>query len=81
MKMKFRWYPADDAIDIEYIRQITVVVGIVGELMKPVGSVWPYDEILSLKNQVEQHGLSLEVIESVKVHEDIKLGLDTKIVI
>lgn len=78
MKMTFRWYPADDAIDLEYIRQIPGVVGIVGELMKPVGSVWPYDEILSLKNQVEQHGLSLEVIESVKVHEDIKLGLDTK---
>lgn len=78
MKMTFRWYPADDAIDLEYIRQIPGVVGIVGELIKPIGSVWPYDEILSLKNQVEQHGLSLEVIESVKVHEDIKLGLDTK---
>lgn len=79
MKMTFRWwYPDDNAIDLEYIRQIPGVVGIVGELVKPVGSVWPYDEILALKNRVEQHGLTLEVIESVKVHEDIKLGLDTR---
>lgn len=78
MKMTFRWYPDENAIDLEYIRQIPGVVGIVGELVKPVGSVWPYDEIVALKNRVEQHGLTLEVIESVKVHEDIKLGLDTK---
>ncbi len=43
----------------------------------PVGEVWPIDGILSLKEKREAHGLTLEVIESVPVHEDIKLGAPT----
>ncbi|WP_066452746.1 mannonate dehydratase [Anaerotruncus rubiinfantis] len=78
MKMTFRWYPDAHAVDLDYIRQIPGVTGIVGELPKPVGAVWPLDEILSLKRRVEEHGLALEVIESVKVHEDIKLGLKSR---
>ena len=44
----------------------------------PVGEVWPMDKIMALKKQVENVDLSLEVIESVNVHEDIKLGLPTR---
>lgn len=78
MKMNFRWYPEENAINLDYIRQIPSVKGIVGELVKPVGSIWPVDEIMALKKKINGHGLELEVIESVKVHEDIKLGLSTK---
>ena len=60
MKMTFRWYPDAHAVDLDYIRQIPGVTGIVGELPKPVGAVWPLDEILSLKRRVEEHGLALE---------------------
>lgn len=80
MKMTFRWYGSDnDQITLEQIRQIPTTTGIVGALYDiPVGEVWPMDKILSLKNEVESAGLSLEVIESVNVHEDIKLGLPTR---
>ena len=40
----------------------------------PVGEVWPCDKIARLKALCEQAGLEMEVIESVPVHEDIKLG-------
>lgn len=80
MKMTFRWYGSDnDQITLEQIRQIPTTTGIVGALFDvPVGEVWPMDKIFALKNEVESAGLSLEVIESVNVHEDIKLGLPTR---
>ena len=40
----------------------------------PVGEIWPVENILALKKKIEDHGLKFEVIESVPVHEDIKLG-------
>jgi mannonate dehydratase len=44
----------------------------------PVGEVWPRESIATLKREAEAHGLKCEVIESVPVHEDIKLGLSTR---
>jgi len=80
MKMTFRWYGSDnDQITLEQIRQIPTTTGIVGALFDiPVGEVWPMERIVALKNEVESAGLSLEVIESVNVHEDIKLGLPSR---
>ena len=79
MKMTFRWYGQDDPVKIEYIRQIPGMKGIVTAIYDiPVGEVWPLDRILELKKTVEDAGLELSVIESVPVHEDIKLGLPTR---
>lgn len=75
MEMTFRWYGEDDPVSLEYIRQIPGVTGIVSAIYDiPVGEVWPYEKILELKNQIEAKGLHLSVIESVPVHEDIKMG-------
>lgn len=80
MKMTFRWYGENnDSVSLEQIRQIPGVTGIVGALFDiPVGEVWPLDKILELKRKVEASNLKLEVIESVNVHEDIKLGLPSR---
>ncbi|MGA9917359.1 MAG: mannonate dehydratase, partial [Paraburkholderia sp.] len=73
--MTFRWYGDTDPVPLAYIRQIPGMVGVVSAIYDvPVGEVWPIDRILSLKEKIEAHGLTLEVIESVPVHEDIKLG-------
>lgn len=74
MKMTFRWYGKDDPISLEYIRQIPNVTGVVSAIYDiSVGEVWPVNRIMQLKREVNEAGLELEVIESVPVHEDIKL--------
>lgn len=75
MKMTFRWYGESDPVALAHIRQIPGMYGIVSAVYDvPVGQVWPLEKIRALKRTVEAHGLKLEVIESVPVHEDIKLG-------
>ncbi|MDQ7988944.1 MAG: mannonate dehydratase [Candidatus Dactylopiibacterium sp.] len=75
MKMSFRWYGDSDPVTLEYIRQIPGMHGIVSAIYDvPVGEVWPVDNIRQIKARIEAHGLAFEVIESVPVHEDIKLG-------
>ena len=74
MKMTFRWYGEDDPVSLEYIRQIPNITGVVSAIYDiPVGEEWPVERIQELVNEVNKHGLELEVIESVPVHEDIKL--------
>ena len=75
MKMTFRWYGESDCIPLSYIRQIPNMSGVVTAVYDvPVGEVWPCDKIVHLKELCEQADLEMEVIESVPVHEDIKLG-------
>ena len=79
MKMTFRWYGESDSIPLSYIRQIPGMSGVVTAVYDiPVGEVWPMDRILRLKELCDQNGLEMEVIESVPVHEDIKLGLPSR---
>lgn len=78
MRMTFRWFGADDSIPLEYIRQIPGVRGVVSALYDvPVGDAWPRDRIQRLGDTVNAAGLELSVIESIPVHEDIKLGRPT----
>ena len=75
MKMTFRWYGESDCIPLSYIRQIPNMSGVVTAVYDvPVGEVWPCEKIARLKALCEQADLEMEVIESVPVHEDIKLG-------
>ena len=80
MKMIFRWFGKDDdSVSLQQIRQIPGVSGVAGFLPEiPAGEVWPMETILEYKKDIEAHGLELEVIESVNIHEDIKLGLPTR---
>ena len=79
MKLSFRWYGEDDPVKIEYIRQIPSMDSIVTAIYDVhVGDVWSRESIKKLKDRVEKAGLNFDVIESVPVHEDIKLGLPTR---
>lgn len=75
MKMTFRWYGEKDCIPLQYIKQIPGMSGIVTAVYDtPVGEVWEEEKIACLKKLCDEAGLAMEVIESVPVHEDIKLG-------
>ena len=80
MKMTFRWYGEDsDPIKLKQIRQIPGMTGLMGLLdYKAAGEVWTEEEIKAYMEHVHASGLECEVIESVNVHEDIKMGLPTR---
>lgn len=80
MKMTFRWYGSQsDSISLSQIKQIPGMSGLMGVLdHKAAGQVWEEDEIRDYMDQVHAAGLECEVIESVNVHEDIKLGLPSR---
>lgn len=80
MQMTFRWYgEGNDTITLEQIKQIPGVTGIVWALHDmPAGEEWPMDKILETKKLIESYGFNIDVVESVNVHEDIKLGLPTR---
>ncbi|MDR0395919.1 MAG: mannonate dehydratase [Oscillospiraceae bacterium] len=75
MKTSFRWYGAGDPVTLDKIAQIPGMHGIVSAVYDvPVGQVWPVERIESLKAQANEKGLAFEVVESVPVHEHIKMG-------
>ena len=75
MKMTFRWYGLNDSIPLEYVRQIPGMTGVVTAVYDVApGGVWSNESIAALKKACDGKGLEMEVIESVPVHEDIKLG-------
>lgn len=76
MNMTFRWYGRDnDTVTLEQVKQIPNVKGIVWALhRKPVGEVWETDEIKSEVEYIKSFGFHADVVESVNIHESIKLG-------
>jgi len=80
MDMTLRWYGSKhDSITLQQIRQIPGVTGVITALHDlPAGEPWPYEEVLKVKNEVEAAGLKLLGVESINIHEDIKLGAPTR---
>ena len=75
MKMSFRWYGQDDPVSLKYISQIPNMRSVVSAVydVKP-GQVWPEESIKRVKDDCEKNGLIFDIVESIPVPEDIKLG-------
>jgi len=80
MRMVFRWYgEGNDTVTPQQIKQIPGVEGLVWSLHDiPAGEEWPEDRIRHAVRQISDTGFHAEVVESVNVHEDIKLGLPSR---
>ena len=55
------------------------VVGVITTLYDiPAGELWPLEKIAALKKEVADAGLEISGIESVNIHDDIKIGLPSR---
>ncbi|MEF3077635.1 mannonate dehydratase [Winogradskyella poriferorum] len=73
MKETFRWFGKSDAVTLSDIRQ-SGATGIVTALHHiPNGEIWPIEDIQATKNEILNAGLEWSFIESIPIHENIKL--------
>lgn len=76
MEMTLRWFGSKfDSVTLEQIRQIPGVHGVITTLYdtKP-GEAWSLSAIQAMKKEVEAAGLKVMGIESVNIHDAIKVG-------
>lgn len=74
--MTFRWFgKGNDSVTLSQINQIPGVEGVAWALHDiPAGEVWPLERIQEVREEADTYGLHLDVVESVNIHESIKLG-------
>ncbi len=79
MYLSFRWYGPTDPISLQDIQQIPGMKSVVTALYDvPASQSWDERRLRSLKDDIEAHNMTFDVVESIPVHEDIKLGRPTR---
>ena len=76
MVMTLRWYGTGfDSVTLQQIRQVPGVHGVITTLYDSVpGDAWELSAIQKIKKEVADAGLKIAGIESVNIHDDIKIG-------
>jgi mannonate dehydratase len=75
VELTFRWFGERDPVPLAHVRQIPGVSGVVSALHDvPAGVEWRRADLEWHAERIAAAGLRFAVVESIPVHEDVKLG-------